>query len=58
MEGLFFIVGVFLALYSYFVGCYLVASKEFRIYEGKRTVKLMVAAWLILWGLWAVIDRQ
>lgn len=45
-------------IYTYFVGCYLAASEEFRVYEGKRTVKLLVAVWLILWGMWAVSGGQ
>lgn len=58
MKGMFLIVTVFLSLYTYFVGCYAVASGEFRVYEWKRAGKWLVVAWVILGVIWVSIGGQ
>jgi len=44
--------------YSWMCGCYIVANKDFREMEGKRTAKLLAVAWGILFLIWLLYDGQ
>jgi hypothetical protein len=58
MHGVILITGFFMFLYSWMLGCQIVADREFRIYEGKRTGRRLFVAWTILFMIGAVTSGQ
>ena len=58
MHGLFVIIGWFMMLYTWFLGCLCVADKEFRMNNGKSTVYSLFVAWAILGLIYCIISSQ